>query len=70
MGSEKTFVIGTGPAGYGAAKKLSENGREPIILEKNDFVGGHCASFEYDEGFIFDDGPHISFTEDERVKSI
>lgn len=64
---EKIFVIGAGPAGYGAARKLHENNRAAVILEKNRYFGGHCASFEFDEGFVFDDGPHISFTEDQRI---
>lgn len=64
------YVIGSGPAGYGAAKQLVENGIETNILEKNSFFGGHCASFKFDEGFIFDDGPHISFTKIEDVKNI
>lgn len=63
------YVIGSGPAGYGAAKALTENGIETQILEKNAYFGGHCASFEFDEGFVFDDGPHISFTKHEDVKT-
>jgi len=43
-------VIGSGPAGYGAAKKLVESGVVTNILEKNACFGGHCASFKYDEG--------------------
>ncbi len=68
--SNSIFVIGTGPSGYGATRRLIELGHTPVILEKNDFIGGHCASFEFEEGFVFDDGPHISFTKNERVKEL
>lgn len=64
------FVIGSGPAGYGAAKKLSENNISTKILEKNSYFGGHCASFNFEEGFIFDDGPHISFSKEQRITDL
>jgi len=57
-------------AGFGAAHRLHEKGRKPIVLEKASYHGGHAASFRYDEGFIFDDGPHISFTANERIKRL
>jgi len=40
------------------------------MYDKNPYIGGHTASFETDDGFIFDDGPHISFTEDERIQEL
>jgi len=71
MAEEKgIYVIGSGPAGYGAAKKLVESGVDTHILEKNSYYGGHCASFKFDEGFVFDDGPHISFSKHERIKDL
>lgn len=68
--SKNVFVIGTGPAGYGAAKHLMENGQQTRLLEKNSYFGGHCASFEFEEGFVFDDGPHISFTKHDEIKEL
>jgi protoporphyrinogen oxidase len=33
-------------------------------------VGGHAATFHHPEGFVFDDGPHISFTADRRIQGL
>ena len=59
-------------AGFGAAHRLrEENVNKNICLyDKNSYIGGHTASFETDDGFIFDDGPHISFTEDKRIREL
>ena len=66
---EKIVILGAGMAGYGAAKKLDEEKLNFEIFEKNNYYGGHCASFKYDD-WVFDDGPHISFTKDENVKEL
>ena len=63
-------VLGTGMAGYGAARQLSDNGIRPVVYDKNTYFGGHTASFRDEQGFIFDLGPHISFTKDERVQDL
>ena len=56
-------------AGFGAAHHFYKNNIRATIYEKSDFIGGHAATFERD-GFIFDDGPHISFTKDERIRKL
>ncbi|MDR8390235.1 NAD(P)-binding protein [Aliifodinibius sp. S!AR15-10] len=65
-------ILGTGMAGFGAAYRLRQEGFEDEITmyDKNSYFGGHTASFETDDGFIFDDGPHISFTDDERLQKL
>jgi len=63
-------VIGSGMAGLGAAHRLSEHNIESIILEKSPYFGGHTASHEFGDGFVFDEGPHISFTRNARIKSL
>jgi len=57
-------------AGYGAAHRLHEAGIAPVMYDKNSYYGGHTASFRYETGFLFDVGPHISFTKDSRVQSL
>ena len=57
-------------AGFGAAHCLYKEGVESIIFDKNSFYGGHTASFKNEFGFIFDDGPHISFTKKERLQEL
>lgn len=67
---KKIVILGAGMAGFGAAHKLFSKGVKPVIYEKNDYYGGHAASFKYKNGFIFDDGPHISFTKVERIQKL
>ncbi len=63
-------VLGTGMAGFGAAYGLREAGREAILFDKKSHYGGHTASFVYEGKYTFDEGPHVSFTKDDRVRAI
>jgi protoporphyrinogen oxidase len=40
------------------------------MYDKNGYHGGHTASFRYNSGFLFDLGPHISFTKDTRIQDL
>jgi len=63
-------VLGTGMAGFGAAYRLHAEGITPMMYDKNNYHGGHTASFRNESGFLFDVGPHISFTKDPRIQSL
>ena len=63
-------VLGTGMAGYGAAHKLRESGAPGILFDKKPHYGGHTASFQFEGGFTFDEGPHVSFTKHERLQKL
>ena len=63
-------VLGSGMAGFGAAYQLRAEGITPVLYDKNDYHGGHTASFRYDTGFLFDIGPHISYTKDPRIQAL
>jgi protoporphyrinogen oxidase len=63
-------VLGSGMAGFGAAYRLHAEGATPVMYDKNAYYGGHTASFRSDSGFLFDIGPHISFTKDPRIQEI
>jgi len=63
-------ILGSGMAGYGAAFRLHAEGITPVIYEQSDFHGGHAASFRSASGFLFDTGPHISFTKDPRIQDL
>jgi len=64
-------ILGTGMAGFGAAYALREAGKRPLLFDKRSHIGGHTASYVYEGGkYTFDEGPHVSFTKDERVKKI
>lgn len=64
-------VIGTGMAGFGAAHRLHAEGMRPVVYDQNPYFGGHTASFRDEaSGFLFDLGPHISFTKDPRIQEL
>ena len=63
-------VLGSGMAGFGAAYRLHAEGVKPVMYDKNAYYGGHTASFRSDSGFLFDIGPHISFTKDPRIQEV
>jgi protoporphyrinogen oxidase len=62
-------IVGTGMAGLGAAHRLKETGLPAVLFDKNPYPGGHTASHA-SEGFVFDEGPHVSFTSDERFRAL
>ncbi len=64
-----TFILGAGMAGYGAAYRLHSEMKQATIFEWKSYIGGHTAS-SYAQGFTFDEGPHISFTKDERIQKL
>jgi UDP-galactopyranose mutase len=57
------IVIGAGPTGLSAAYHL---GKEAVLIEQADRVGGWCRSIE-DNGFTFDMAGHIMFSNDPYV---
>jgi protoporphyrinogen oxidase len=63
-------VLGSGMAAMGAAHVLREVGRTPVLFDAHDYPGGHTATFAAGDGFLFDDGPHLSFTKDERIAGL
>jgi protoporphyrinogen oxidase len=67
---DNVIILGAGMAGFGAAHRLFNEGIKPLVLEKEAYHGGHTASFKFDEGFVFDCGPHISFTKNDRIKKL
>ena len=69
-GMKEFAVIGTGMAGFGAAHALYEAGIKPVMFDKHDYIGGHTASHEFAGGWTFDEGPHVSFTQDRTVQTL
>jgi len=57
-------------AGFGATQRLRAAGIQPVVYDRNDHFGGHTSSFRNAQGFLFDLGPHISFTKDPRVQQL
>jgi protoporphyrinogen oxidase len=67
---ERVVILGSGMAGWGAAYRLHQEGVPSITYDKNGYFGGHTASFKQPSGFIFDEGPHVSFTKHERLQKL
>ncbi len=65
---EPIIVIGGGPAGLTAAYELSKQQHTPIVLEKNDKVGGIARTENY-HGYHFDMGGHRFFTKSAQVQA-
>jgi protoporphyrinogen oxidase len=63
----KVAILGAGLAGLGAASELGNY--DAVIYEMRQEFGGHASSREV-EGFVFDEGPHISFTKNEEFKRL
>ena len=70
MSNEHIAILGAGMAGFGAAHRFHEAGLRTTLYEQRPYHGGHTASHSFPEGFVFDEGPHISFTKDERVQKL
>lgn len=70
MSKTNIVVLGSGMAGFGAAHRLHTEGITPTMYDKNSYHGGHTASFRFESGFLFDLGPHISFSKDPRIQQL
>ena len=64
---DNILILGSGMAGLGAAHRLRSEGRKARVLDKNAYPGGHTTTHIRD-GYVFDEGPHVSFTKNERIK--
>ena len=63
-------ILGTGMGAFGAWYRLRSERHDVVLYDKNSYVGGHTYSHVSTTGFTFDEGPHVSFTKDERMRSI
>lgn len=57
MKKNDVVVVGSGISGLLTALALSREGKNVLILEKEDHIGGVCRSYEVD-GYRLDTGPH------------
>jgi protoporphyrinogen oxidase len=57
-------------AALGAATHIADAGRPVVLYDANPYAGGHTATHDVGGGFLFDDGPHVSFTKDERIRDL
>jgi protoporphyrinogen oxidase len=66
----RIVVLGSGMAGCGATHRLAQEGLQPAMYDQGDRPGGHTKTFTFEGGWIFDDGPHVSFTKDARIQEL
>jgi protoporphyrinogen oxidase len=57
MADSRVVILGAGPAGLGAAYKLTQKGFKPDVIELKPYVGGMAHTMRSD-GYLWDFGPH------------
>ncbi len=62
-------IIGAGPAGLTAAYELIKQGIKPVVVDKDNKVGGLARTEEY-KGFRFDIGGHRFYTKVGEVENL
>ncbi len=67
--TDRMIVIGGGPAGLTAALEATKHGVLPLVLEKENQVGGIARTDQY-KGYYFDMGGHRFFTKNKEVKAL
>src|SRR3954465_4717867 len=67
--TQTTLVLGGGPAGLTAGYLLGKAGRDVVVLEAEDQVGGLAKTVERD-GYRFDLGGHRFFTKSQEVNDL
>jgi protoporphyrinogen oxidase len=67
--SSTTLVLGAGPAGLTAGYLLGKSGRDVVVFEAEDQVGGLAKTVERD-GYRFDLGGHRFFTKSDEVNAL
>ena len=63
----KFIILGSGPCGLATAYGFAKKGMNVEVYESRDKVGGLGGSEKVD-GMVFDYGPHIYHTHDEKMK--
>ncbi len=68
--SDRTVIVGAGPAGLTAAWELTRNGRPAIVIEQDPIhVGGIARTVSY-KGFRFDIGGHRFFSKNAEIEKL
>ncbi|MGO8787147.1 MAG: protoporphyrinogen/coproporphyrinogen oxidase [Terriglobia bacterium] len=63
LSHESVVILGGGPTGLGAARRLTEIGDVEVrVFDENPRAGGLSSSFVDDHGFTWDIGGHVQFS--------
>lgn len=68
--SDEIVIIGSGMSGCGASHRLRTEGLMSTMYDMGSMPGGHTKTFEFEGGWIFDDGPHVSYTTVPRLQEL
>lgn len=61
--NESVVILGAGPTGLGAARRLTEIGGSDVqVFDENSQAGGLASSFVDQHGFTWDIGGHVQFS--------
>ena len=63
-------IIGAGMGAIGADYRFRQAGIAPVLYDQAPEPGGHTTTHLYPGGWAFDEGPHVSFTKDERIRDL
>ena len=63
------IILGAGPAGLTAAYEAGKHSLHPVVLEKDNEVGGISKTVDY-KGYLFDIGGHRFFTKYAEVRKL
>lgn len=63
-------ILGSGMAGCGAVYRFHQAGVKTTLFDQSSHFGGHTASYTFPGGWLFDEGPHVSFTQDKRIQDL
>lgn len=69
MNEKPVAIIGAGPAGLAAGYELTRQNVPPLVLERDNKVGGISRTEEY-KGFLFDIGGHRFFTKNRDISQL
>lgn len=61
------IIVGAGIFGATCARLLTDKGYKCLILEKNSYVGGLCYDEDIDDVNVTMYGPHVLYTDNDRV---
>lgn len=71
MKNKRIIIIGAGPTGLGAAYLLKNLDYDNFtVYERNNYVGGLCASFRDKQGFTWNLGGHVLFPQHDYFEDV
>ena len=62
------LIVGAGITGITLAERLAADGKQVVIIDRRDHIGGNCFDYRNQDGILIHKyGPHIFHESDERI---